>query len=174
MLLPPFEPSHAKLTPYEGGVNVPLIISGPAVTNRGHSNGLVNTTDLLATTIELAGYQLDVYSVLPLGELWVAAARLRQTDRLAYALDDMWGLLARLGDPVLWSVPLHWAGVHAGILANDPEAVAPHGQALTAAAAHSAFAKALAMAGRTWLRVLAGQAVSPRCRSSRPPLAASP
>jgi DNA-binding CsgD family transcriptional regulator len=50
---------------------------------------------------------------------------------------------------------LHWAGVHAGILANSPDAVAPHGQALTAAAAHSAFAKALATAGRTWLRVLA-------------------
>jgi DNA-binding CsgD family transcriptional regulator len=52
-------------------------------------------------------------------------------------------------------MPLHWAGVHAGILANSPEAVAPHGQALTAAAAHSAFAKALSIAGRTWLRVLA-------------------
>ena len=64
-------------------------------------------------------------------------------------------LLESLGNPVLWSVPLHWAGVHAGILASSPEAVAPHGQALTAAAAHSAFAKALASAGRAWLRVLA-------------------
>jgi DNA-binding CsgD family transcriptional regulator len=52
-------------------------------------------------------------------------------------------------------LPLHWSGVHAGILTNSPEAVAPHGQALTAAAGHSAFAKALAIAGRTWLRVLA-------------------
>jgi DNA-binding CsgD family transcriptional regulator len=33
--------------------------------------------------------------------------------------------------------------------------VAPHGQALTAAAAHSTFARSLAHAGRTWLRVLA-------------------
>ena len=55
----------------------------------------------------------------------------------------------------LWSVPLHWSGVHAGILANSPASVAPHGQALTAAAAHSSFARALAIAGRTWLRVLA-------------------
>ena len=45
--------------------------------------------------------------------------------------------------------------MHAGILANSPEAVAPHGQALTAAAATSAFARALSTAGRTWLRVLA-------------------
>ena len=42
-----------------------------------------------------------------------------------------------------------------GILANSPESVAPHGQALTAAAGHSPFARALATAGRTWLRVLA-------------------
>ena len=75
----------------------------------------------------------------------------------AHALDEAFGLLDALGNPPLWSVPLHWAGVHAGILANSPEAVAPHGQALTAAAGHSAFAKALADAGRTWLRVLANQ-----------------
>jgi DNA-binding NarL/FixJ family response regulator len=55
----------------------------------------------------------------------------------------------------LWSAPLHWAGVHAGILANSPDEVAPHGQALTAAAGRSAFATTLATAGRTWLRVLA-------------------
>jgi DNA-binding CsgD family transcriptional regulator len=90
-----------------------------------------------------------------LGELWIAAARIHQVDRLQHALDEAFALLASLGDPLLWSVPLHWAGVHAGILANAPKAVAPHGQALTAAAGESAFAKALATAGRTWLRVLA-------------------
>ena len=103
----------------------------------------------------LAEYSMDLFSLLPLGELWVAAARLRQLDRLRHALDEAFALLDALGNPVLWSVPLHWAGVHAGILANSPEAVAPHGQALTAAAPHSAFARVLATAGRTWLRVLA-------------------
>ncbi|MFS0900756.1 isoniazid response ATPase/transcriptional regulator IniR [Mycolicibacterium litorale] len=107
----------------------------------------------------LAEYSVDLFALLPLGELWVAAARLRQVERLQHTLDEAFGLLRALGDPVLWSVPLHWAGVHAGILANSPEAVAPHGQALTAASrdehAQSGFAKALAMAGRTWLRVLA-------------------
>ena len=81
---------------------------------------------------------------------------MRQVDRLSHALEEAFGLLRGLGDPVLWSVPLHWAGVHAGILANSPDDVAPHGQALTAAAAHSPFAKALATGGRAWLRVLAG------------------
>lgn len=107
----------------------------------------------------LAEYSVDLFALLPLGELWVAAARLRQVERLQHTLDEAFALLTALGDPVLWSVPLHWAGVHAGILANSPEAVAPHGQALTAASrdgrAQSAFAKALASAGRTWLRVLA-------------------
>ncbi|KUI36042.1 helix-turn-helix transcriptional regulator [Mycobacterium sp. IS-1590] len=103
----------------------------------------------------LAEYSMDLFSLLPLGELWVAASRMRQIDRLQHTLDEAFALLGSLGDPVLWSTPLRWAGVHAGILANAPDAVAPHGQALTAAAAHSPFAKTLATAGRTWLRVLA-------------------
>ncbi|MGP4055996.1 isoniazid response ATPase/transcriptional regulator IniR [Mycobacterium sp. 4D054] len=105
----------------------------------------------------LTEYTVDVFSVLPLGELWIAAARMRQVDQLQHLLDEVFTLLRGLDDPVLWTVPLHWAGVHAGILANSPEAVAPHGQALTAAATHSGFARALATAGRTWLRVLAHQ-----------------
>jgi DNA-binding CsgD family transcriptional regulator len=103
----------------------------------------------------LAEYAVDLFSLLPLGELWMAAARLRTVDRLQHQLDQAFGLLVALGNPVLWSVPLHWSGVHAGILANSPDAVAPHGQALSAAAAHSPFAKSLAGAGRVWLRVLA-------------------
>jgi DNA-binding CsgD family transcriptional regulator len=103
----------------------------------------------------LSEHSVDLFSLLPLAELWVAAARVHQLDRLRHPLADAFGLLESLGNPLLWSVPLHWAGVHAGILANDPGAVAPHGQALTAAAARSPFAKALAGAGRTWLRVLA-------------------
>jgi DNA-binding CsgD family transcriptional regulator len=47
--------------------------------------------------------------------------------------------------------------VHAGILATDPSAVAPHGQALTAMAGDSPLSAALAAAGRAWLRVLAHQ-----------------
>ena len=105
----------------------------------------------------LAEYSVDLFALLPLGELWVAAARMRQVDQLRHTLDQAFALLESLGNPALWSVPLHWAGVHAGILANSPESVAPHGQALTAAAADSTLARALSGAGRTWLRVLANQ-----------------
>ena len=125
-----------------------------AIARRSGDSGAVQKHWYAAAEV-LAEYSIDLFSLLPLGELWVAAARMRQVDRLQHTLTEAFALLESLGDPVLWSVPLHWAGVHAGILANSPEAVAPHGQALTAAAAHSAFAKALSTAGRTWLRVLA-------------------
>ena len=105
----------------------------------------------------LAEYSIDLFSLLPLGELWIAAARLRQPERMAGALEQGFAVLTALGNPPAWAPLLHWAGVHAGILAGDPTAVAPHGQALTAMAEHSAFAAALAAAGRTWLRVLANQ-----------------
>jgi DNA-binding CsgD family transcriptional regulator len=125
-----------------------------AIARRSGDSGAVQKHWYAAMEV-LAEYSMDLFSLLPLGELWVAAARMRQVDRLQHTLAEAFALLESLGNPVLWSVPLHWAGVHAGILANSPEAVAPHGQALTAAAGHSAFAKALATAGRTWLRVLA-------------------
>lgn len=125
-----------------------------AIARRSGDSGAVQKHWYAAVEV-LAEYSIDLFSLLPLGELWVAGARMRQVDRLEHTLAEAWELLSALGDPVLWSVPLHWAGVHAGILANSPGAVAPHGQALTAAAGQSAFARALANAGRTWLRVLA-------------------
>ncbi|OBK94172.1 helix-turn-helix transcriptional regulator [Mycobacterium asiaticum] len=105
----------------------------------------------------LTEYSLDLFALLPLGELWVASARMHQVDQLQHSLDQAFTLLGALGNPPLWANPLHWAGVHAAILASSPESVAPHGQALSAAAAHSSLAYALSNAGRTWLRVLANQ-----------------
>ncbi|MGY4710945.1 isoniazid response ATPase/transcriptional regulator IniR [Mycolicibacterium sp. CBM1] len=127
-----------------------------ALARRGGDSGAVNKHWYAAMEV-LAEYSVDLFSLLPLGELWMAAARLGQQDRIEPALTQAFGILESLGNPPTWSVPLRWAGVHAGILANDPAAVAPHGQALATAAAHSPFARALAAAGRTWLRVLAGQ-----------------
>jgi DNA-binding CsgD family transcriptional regulator len=124
-----------------------------AVARRNGDSGAMQKHWYAAVEV-LTEYSMDLFALLPLGELWVAAARLRQLDSIAPALDEAFALLHHLGDPALWSVPLHWAGVHAGILANSPASVAPHGQALTAAAVTSPFARALANAGRTWLRVL--------------------
>lgn len=51
----PFPSDHAKSTPFEGGINVPLIIAGPGVTPGAECVALVNTTDLFATIVEWAG-----------------------------------------------------------------------------------------------------------------------
>lgn len=51
----PFVGTRAKGTPYEGGVNVPLLIRGPAVQQPGREvDALVNIVDVFATVLELA------------------------------------------------------------------------------------------------------------------------
>ncbi|BDZ46763.1 hypothetical protein GCM10025866_26720 [Naasia aerilata] len=99
---------------------------------------------------------VDLYSLLPVGELAVAAARLRDTQRLAPQLDEAWRILDRLGSPPLWAVPLHWSAVQAAILADRPADLAPHASALLRAAEHNRPAAVLAAAGRAWVSVLAG------------------
>jgi DNA-binding CsgD family transcriptional regulator len=128
-----------------------------AIARRGGDAGAL-ATHWFAGMDVLAEYSVDLFCLLPLGELWMAAARLRQQERLAPTVEQAFALLAALGRPPAWSALLHWAGVHAGILAGDPAAVAPHGQALAAMADQSKLAAALAAAGRTWLQVLANQA----------------
>jgi DNA-binding CsgD family transcriptional regulator len=125
-----------------------------AIARRGGDAGALQKHWYAAVEV-LAECSVDLFALLPLGELWVAAARMRQVDQLRHPLDQAFGLLDSLGNPALWSVPLHWAGVHAGILANSPESVAPHGQALSGAGGDSALARVLSGGGRTWLRVLA-------------------
>ncbi|MEO1051055.1 MAG: sulfatase-like hydrolase/transferase [Bacteroidota bacterium] len=60
----PFDPDRAKGTLYEGGVNVPFIVSGSGVTNPNRtSDALINVADLFATSLELAG--VNVNNTLP-------------------------------------------------------------------------------------------------------------
>ena len=99
----------------------------------------------------------DLFALLPLGELAVAAARLRDFDRVAPHLAQAWTLLERLGDPPLWSAPLHWYGMHAAMLRGLPSAAEPHGAALVRAAKNNHYAAVLAAAGRAWMQVLAGK-----------------
>lgn len=100
---------------------------------------------------------VDLYSLLPWGELLIAAARLRETPRVAQYLDDAWKLLGQLDEPALWAVPLHWAGVQAALLNESPADLAPHATALARASAHSQLAAVLATAGKAWVSVLAGR-----------------
>jgi DNA-binding CsgD family transcriptional regulator len=125
-----------------------------AIARRGGDLGAVQVHWSAGMDV-LAEYSVDLFSLLPLGELWIAGARLGQSDRLAAALEQGFGVLDALDRPASWAPLLHWSGVHAGILAGDPAAVAPHGQALTTMADASPLSAALAAGGRAWLRVLA-------------------
>ena len=62
--VPPILPGKAKNTLYEGGLNVPLIVSGREGTPPGSvCDELVHTTDLFATLAEIAG--IDASTALP-------------------------------------------------------------------------------------------------------------
>ncbi|QDU68682.1 sulfatase-like hydrolase/transferase [Engelhardtia mirabilis] len=52
---PPFDPTHGKHTLFDGGVRVPLLISGPTVSAPGECQALVQVLDLFATVAEIAG-----------------------------------------------------------------------------------------------------------------------
>lgn len=59
----PYEVGRAKGTVYQGGVHVPLIVTGPGVERGSTSQALVNSTDLFSTILEMAG--IDVEATVP-------------------------------------------------------------------------------------------------------------
>ncbi|MEJ2861642.1 LuxR C-terminal-related transcriptional regulator [Actinomycetospora flava] len=113
--------------------------------------------DLWARAREaLVRHPVDLYVLLPVGELALAAARLGEQGWVEPHLDEGAALLATLGEPALWSTPWHWYGLQYAIATEQPALAEQHAQALAAAAhaAHSAVAPA--RAASAWLRVLAG------------------
>ncbi|GFJ80751.1 helix-turn-helix transcriptional regulator [Phytohabitans houttuyneae] len=103
---------------------------------------------------------VDLYSLLPIGELTVAAARLGEQARMATHMAEAWRLLDRLGRPPLWTAPLHWCGLHAAIIAEEPTTADEHAAALVATAQHSRYGSVVAAAAESWLETLRG-AVDP-------------
>ena len=59
----PFRSGFAKGSLYNGGIHVPFIVAGPGVANGAAANALVNSTDLFATILELAG--IDIAAAVP-------------------------------------------------------------------------------------------------------------
>jgi arylsulfatase A-like enzyme len=52
----PYSKQKAKGTVYQGGIAIPLVVSGSGVTRKGeHEGALVNLTDLFATVADVAG-----------------------------------------------------------------------------------------------------------------------
>lgn len=105
----------------------------------------------------IAEYSADLFALLPLGELLLAATRLGQVDRVEHLVAHAADLLAALGDPPVWASALNWYQVQAAIVAQTPDALVPHAKALAAAAPTHPYSAALAAAGRAWLGVLQGR-----------------
>ena len=61
----PFRPGYAKGSLYNGGIHVPFMIAGPGVAGGAASDALVNSADLFATLLELAG--VDSVEAVPEG-----------------------------------------------------------------------------------------------------------
>ena len=62
----PYPANHGKDTLYEGGIRVPLIVSGPDVVAPGRDSAvLTHVVDLYSTMLELAG--INVSSTVPVG-----------------------------------------------------------------------------------------------------------
>ncbi|MFI3331730.1 MAG: sulfatase-like hydrolase/transferase [Rikenellaceae bacterium] len=58
----PYSKSQAKGSVYEGGVRVPLIVSGEVVAlKNSRSDVLISAPDIFATTLELAGVEMSEY-----------------------------------------------------------------------------------------------------------------
>lgn len=101
-------------------------------------------------------HPVDLFTFLPFGEFEVAAARLGERDRLAPHLRQARQLLTALGDPPLWATALHWSGLHAAILAEQPAEAAEHAGALATGAEAGPYFAAMSQAAECWLKVLAG------------------
>ena len=52
---PPIDPVRSKTTVYEGGVRVPMVVTGPGVLPGARSSALGNSVDIFPTLVELAG-----------------------------------------------------------------------------------------------------------------------
>jgi DNA-binding CsgD family transcriptional regulator len=102
-------------------------------------------------------HPVDLFVLQQLGELSVAATRLRESSWMRPHLDEAAALLTRLGDPPLWTAPLHWSALHSAVLVENAEEAQRHADALAAGAGASRYAAALAAAAPQWVRLLRGE-----------------
>jgi DNA-binding CsgD family transcriptional regulator len=103
----------------------------------------------------LIRHPVNLYLVRQLAELAVAAGMLGERESITPHLDQAWALLGRLGDPPLWTVPLHWGELHADLAAGDLDAAEHRAKALSATPAR--HARAYGPAAACWLRVARGE-----------------
>lgn len=141
-------PIHSRNTVFLHGLRVGL------ARRSGDSGSLLAAWEDAQDVI--AQCSVDLLSLLPVGELLLGAVRVGQPERIAHLLTQAELLAADLDEPSAWTSALHWYGVQAAILAENPPGLVPHARALAAAAETNHYSAALATAGRAWLAVLQG------------------
>ncbi|MGW1678573.1 helix-turn-helix transcriptional regulator [Saccharopolyspora sp. NPDC002376] len=105
----------------------------------------------------VAEHSVDLFSLMPLGELVVAAARLRDLDWIDPYLTEALSLLERLDNPPLWTSILTWKRLQASIVLDELDTAQQRSAELSGMAHHNPLAAAMAEASRVWLGILAGQ-----------------
>jgi len=55
----PYDKNQVKRSLYQGGINMPLFVSGKGVERKGSDNNLISSTDIFATIAEIAGVDID-------------------------------------------------------------------------------------------------------------------
>ncbi|WP_066217807.1 sulfatase-like hydrolase/transferase [Formosa haliotis] len=55
----PYYKNQVKRSLYQGGINMPLFVSGKGVERKGIDNNLITSTDIFATIAEISGVEID-------------------------------------------------------------------------------------------------------------------
>ena len=105
---------------------------------------------------EVLRHPADLFSVEPLGELAVAAARLGEWRVIEPRLDEADEILAALGRPPLWTLPLRWCELLASVAHEDAGAVTRASKGVVEVTPVSTRLSALERAARAWAAVIGG------------------
>lgn len=106
----------------------------------------------------LARRAVDLFQLEALEELLVAAARLRQRQRIAPVLDTLEQLVEQqLGRPAAWAAAVGWVRLQVAVAGEDAAAAAAAAHALPRASDVASRQAAQAVAAERWASALAGE-----------------
>ena len=89
----PYSSSTVKNTLYQGGINVPMFISGNSISRSGTDNNLITSTDLFATIAEITGISTnEIHDSKSFKSLFSESKNIReyQYSELVNGADDEW------------------------------------------------------------------------------------
>jgi arylsulfatase B len=91
----PYMSSKVKSTLYQGGINVPMFISGKGVTRTGAENNLIDATDIFSTIAEVAGVKSTaIHDSKSFKSLLTSSSTIRkyQYSEIKDDTNDMWAI----------------------------------------------------------------------------------